>query len=117
MGFWGPGIEVCSDTLVECFQRKGVTVIAKGLAPGLIDGPLGVDNQAVKVEEEGAKGGLHVMGSDRGRRQARGSWLFLHEDKDQSEGKKHHSEKSEKTSENYAQASLGESTADIPLGQ
>ena len=55
VGLWRPGVEVRPDALVEGLKGERVTVILENLTPSFIDGPLGVDDQSVKVEEEGTE--------------------------------------------------------------
>ncbi|MFM2243536.1 MAG: hypothetical protein RLZ97_2392 [Verrucomicrobiota bacterium] len=50
-----PGIEVRADAAHVGGQREVVTVGGEGALPGLVDGPLGIDQNAIEVEEDGLK--------------------------------------------------------------
>ena len=75
-------------------------MILEGLTPSFVDGPFGIDDQSIEVKKEGAEGRqrLHGIGISSGR-WAPGVPPLGHEDP--AEDEEHHSEQSEKTSEDY----------------
>ena len=53
-----PSVEVRADTLDVFLKREVVTVLDEGLAHRFIDRPFSVENDSVKVKEDGI--GFHV---------------------------------------------------------
>jgi hypothetical protein len=56
-GFGRPGFEVGADALDILLERKIVSVLEEDIADGFVDGPFGVENDTVEVEENGS--GFH----------------------------------------------------------
>ncbi len=56
-GFGRPGVEVGADALDVFFEGEVVSVFEEDVSHRLVDGPFGVEDDSVEVEEEGA--GFH----------------------------------------------------------
>lgn len=55
VGFRGPGIEVGADALDVFREREVVAVFEEDIAHGCVDGPFGVEDDSVEVEEDGGR--------------------------------------------------------------
>ena len=53
VGFGRPSIEVGADALDVGFESELLFVLEKEVAPGFVDGPLGVENDAVEIKKNG----------------------------------------------------------------
>ena len=62
-GFGRPGVEIGADALDVFFKWKVVAVFKEDVLHRLVDGPFGVEDDTIEVEEEGAR--IHGMINNR----------------------------------------------------
>ena len=55
VGFRRPSVEVRPDALHVGLEGEFLSVLEKKVAPGFVNGPLGIENHSVEIEENGAR--------------------------------------------------------------